>query len=79
MTFTFTGENYKGTQFGVEGFDVEDIEASYSGRSCYELTLADFRVDTPGLVYGAPVDQILDETLRIEIPAVAARSIHVDK
>ena len=38
VTFTFTGENHKGTQFGAEGFDVADMEASYSGRSCHELT-----------------------------------------
>ena len=75
MTFTFTDEDHYGTQYGVEGFDVDDIDAQYGGPSHYEVNLKDFRKeDTAGLVYSALVDELLDATLSIRVDAGAAKS-----
>ena len=76
VTFTFTDEDHDGTQYVVEGFDVDDVEARYGAPSHYEVTLADFRVEKAGLVYSALVDEILDGRLRIDVPAGAAQSTH---
>jgi len=75
VTFTFTDEDHDGTQYGVEGFDLDDVKAKYSGAT-YPITLADFREDKPGLVYSALMDQMLDATLRIQVEAGAAESTH---
>jgi len=76
VTFTFTDEDHDGTQYVVEGFGVDDVEARYGAPSHYEVTLADFRVEKAGLVYSALVDEILDGRLRIDVPAGAAQSTH---
>ena len=79
VTFTFTDEEHDGTQFGVTGFDVGDIVASYSSPSYYQFALEDFRVERTGFVYSALVNQLLDGRLRIEVPAGAAKSTHDDE
>ena len=73
VTFTFTDEDHEGNRYGVEGFAVDDIEAYYIDP-VFEFTLADFKVERSGFVYSALVDQLLDATLYIDVPAGAARS-----
>ncbi len=77
VTFTFTDVDHDGTQYGVTGFGVDDIEAGYGSPSYYELTLDDFKQeDHNGLVYSALVNNILDGKLTIRVPAGAAQSNH---
>ena len=79
VTFTFTDEDHDGTQYGVTGFDVDDIEATYSSPTFHEFTLEDFREETTGLVYSALVNDLLDGRLTIRVPASAAKSTHDDQ
>ena len=76
VTFTFTDEDHDGAQYGVKGFDVDDIQASYTAGAYYEVTLSDFKEEEAGLVYSALVDQLLDGTLLIDVPAGVAQSTH---
>ena len=79
VTFTFTDEDHDGSQYGVTGFDVDDIEASYASPTFHEFTLEDFREETTGLVYSALVNQLLDGRLRIRVAEGVAKSTHDDQ
>ena len=74
VTFTFTDEDHDGTRYGVTGFDLSDTDASYGSPSFYEFTMTDFKAETPGRVYSALVNQIIDGKLTIRVPANAAQS-----
>ncbi len=76
VTFTFTDEDHEGTQYGVTGFGVDDIDATYTSPTFHEFTLKDFREEKTGLVYSALVDQLLDGRLTIRVPEGAAQSTH---
>ena len=76
VTFTFTDQDHEGTRYGVTGFDVDDIEVSYSSARGYEFSLKDFREEVAGFRYSARVDDILDGTLNITVKAGAAQSTH---
>ena len=76
VTFTFTDEDHGGTRYGVEGFDVDDIEVKYSGTPGYEFSLKDFREEVTGLRYSARLEDILEGTLSISVKAGAAKSTH---
>ena len=76
LTFTFTDEDHEGTEYGVKDFEVGDIEAWYTSGSFYEFTLEEFKEETPGLVYSARVNQLLDGNLFIRVPEGAAKSTH---
>ena len=60
VTFTFTDEDHDGTRYGVEGFDVDDIEVRYSGTPDYEFSLKDFHEEVAGFRYSARLEDILE-------------------
>ena len=77
VTFTFTDTNLAGDEFyDVEGFEAADIGAWYTTRGIesYEFQITDFRVETPGRVYSALVEDIVDGKLWIDVPAGAVQS-----
>ena len=77
VTFTFTDQDLEGNDTnGVVGFEADEINAYYvtEDDSGYEFFLTDFRVETPGRVYSALVDQIVDGRLWIEVEENAAQS-----
>ena len=77
VTFTFTDQDLEGNDTnGVVGFEADEINAYYvtEDDSGYEFFLTDFRVETPGRVYSALVDQIVDGRLWIEVKENAAQS-----
>jgi len=74
VRFTFTDEDHDGTRYGVQGFDVDDIEVRYSGTPGYEFSLKDFREEVSGFVYSARLEDILEGTLHITVKAGAAQS-----
>ena len=76
VTFTFTDKDHEGNRFGVEGFDVNDIEVRYSPTVGYEFSLKDFREEVSGFVYSARLEDILEGTLHITVKAGAAQSTH---
>ena len=76
VTFTFTDKDHKGNRFGVQGFDVDDIEVRYSPTVGYEFSLKDFREEVSGFVYSARLEDILEGTLNITVKAGAAQSTH---
>ena len=79
VTFTFTDEDHDGTQYGVTGFDVADIDTWYSTNPVYTFTLDDFREEKTGLVYSALVNEMLDGRLNIMVSDDAAESTHTDQ
>ena len=76
VTFTFTDEDHGGNRFGVQGFDVDDIEVRYSPTVGYEFSLKDFREEVSGFVYSARLEDLLEGTLNITVKARAAQSKH---
>ena len=74
VTFTFTDEDHEGNRFGVEGFDVDDIEVRYSPTVGYEFSLKDFREEVAGFRYSARLEDVLEGTLNITVKAGAAQS-----
>ena len=76
VTITFTDQDLEGNEHGVVGFEADEINAYYvtEDDSGYEFFLTDFRVETPGRVYSALVDQIVDGRLWIEVEENAAQS-----
>ena len=74
VRFTFTDEDHDGTRYGVEGFDVDDIEVRYSGTPGYESSLKDFHEEVTGFRYSARLEGILEGTLNITVKAGAAQS-----
>ena len=74
VTFTFTDEDHDGTQFGVAGFDVDDIEVRYSPTVGYVFSMKDFREEVAGFRYSARLEDILEGTLSITVKAGAAQS-----
>ena len=78
VTFTFTDQDHDGNQFGVTGFDADDIEVWYPGTPGYKFSLKDFREEVTGFVYSARLDDILEGTLNIRVKAAAALSTHTD-
>ena len=79
VTFTFTDEDHQGNRFGVEGFDVDDIEVRYNPTTGYEFSMKDFREEVAGFRYSARLEDILEGTLDIMVRAGAARSTHTDR
>ena len=79
VTFTFTDTNLAGDEFyDVVGFEADEIIAWYTsrGHASYEFLITDFREETPGRVYSALVDKIIDGKLWIEVEADSAQSSH---
>ncbi len=77
VTFTFTDTNLAGDEFyDVVGFEADDIGAWYTtrGTAAYEFQITDFQVETPGRVYSALVEDIIDGKLWIDVPVGAAQS-----
>ena len=77
VTITFTDQDMDGIDTGgVTGFEADDILAYYTkpGTSSYQFRITDLREDTPGRVYSALVDKIIDGDLWIEIQEGAAQS-----
>ena len=77
VTFTFTDQDLDGNDTdGVRGFEADDILAYYTntGASGYEFRITDFREETPGRVYSALVDKIIDGKLWIEVEEGSAQS-----
>ena len=77
VTITFTDQDMDGIDTGgVTGFEADDIFAYYTkrGASGYDFLVTDFREETPGRVYSALVDKIIDGNLWIEIQEGAAQS-----
>ena len=74
VTFTFTDEDHEGNRFGVEGFDVDDIEVRYSPTVGYVFSMKDFREEVAGFRYSARLEDILAGTLSITVKAGAAQS-----
>ena len=76
VTITFTDQDLEGNEHDVVGFEADEINAYYVTEDDprYEFSLTDFRVETPGRVYSALVDQIVDGRLWIEVEENAAES-----
>ena len=77
VTITFTDQDLDGNDTdGVTGFEADEIIAWYTsrGNATYEFFLTDFRVETPGWVYSALVDKIIDGKLWIEVEEDSAQS-----
>ena len=74
VTFTFTDEDHDGNRFGVEGFDVDDIEVRYSPTVGYVFSMKDFREEVAGFRYSARLEDILEGTLSITVKEGAAQS-----
>ena len=77
VTITFTDQDMDGMDTdGIEGFEADDIIAYYNTRDhgSYEFRVTDFREETPGKVYSALVDKIIDGRLRIEVEENAVQS-----
>ncbi len=78
VTITFIDVDSNGNEHGVTGFESDEIIAWYTrkGYDSYEFYISDFREETPGLVYSALVDEIIDGKLWIEVEADSAQSSH---
>ena len=74
VTFTFTDEDHDGNRFGVEGFDLDDIEVRYIPTVGYVFSMKDFREEVAGFRYSARLEDILEGTLGITVKAGAAQS-----
>ena len=77
VTFTFTDTNLGGDErYDVVGFEAADIGAWYTSRGteAYEFEITDFREETPGRVYSALVEDIIDGKLWIDVPDGAVQS-----
>ncbi len=77
VTITFTDQDMDGIDTdGIEGFEADDILAFYTTRNhgSYEFRVTDFREETPGKVYSALVDKIIDGKLWIEVEEGSAQS-----
>ena len=77
VTITFTDQDLDGNDTnGVTGFEADEIIAWYTsrGNATYEFQVTDFRVETPGRVYSALVDKIIDGKLWIEVEEDSAQS-----
>ena len=77
VTITFTDQDMDGIDTdGIEGFEADDIIAYYTteNHGSYEFRVTGFREVTPGKVYSALVDQIIDGKLWIEVEEGAAQS-----
>ena len=78
VTITFTNADTEGNEYGVTGFEADEIIAYYTrtGYDTYEFYISDFREESPGRVYSALVDKIIDGELWIEVEADSAQSTH---
>ena len=76
VTITFTDTDLEGNEHDVVGFEADEIMLWYTrqGHDRYEFQVTDFRVETPGRVYSALVDQIIDGKLWIEVEKDSAQS-----
>ena len=77
VTITFTDQDMDGVDTdGIAGFEADDIIAYYTteNHGSYEFRVTGFREETPGKVYSALVDQIIDGKLWIEVEEGAAQS-----
>ena len=77
VTITFTDQDLDGNDTnGVVGFEADEIIAWYTSRGnpSYEFQVTDFRVETPGRVYSALIDKIIDGKLWIEVEEDSAQS-----
>ncbi|WP_420623233.1 fibronectin type III domain-containing protein [Candidatus Poriferisodalis sp.] len=77
VTFTFTDTNLAGDEsYDVVGFEAADIGAWYTseGTESYEFQITDFHTETPGQVYSALVDDVIDGKLWIDVPGGAVQS-----
>ena len=76
VTITFTDTDLEGNEHNVVGFEADEIMPWYTrqGHDRYEFQVTDFRVETPGRVYSALVDQIIDGRLWIEVEEDSAQS-----
>ena len=77
MTITFTDQDLDGNDTnGVVGFEADEIIPWYTSRGnpSYEFQVTDFREETPGRVYSALVDKIIDGKLWIEVEEDSAQS-----
>ena len=77
VTITFTDQDLDGNDTnGVVGFEADEIIAWYTsrGNATYEFQVTDFRVETPGRVYSALIDKIIDGKLWIEVEEDSAQS-----
>ena len=76
VTITFTDVDPNGNEYGVEGFEPDEILAYYTapGQVTYQFYVTGFRVETPGRVYSALVDKIVDGKLSVEVEGNSAQS-----
>ena len=73
---SISDRDLKDNEYDVVGFEADNITAWYTkpGQGSYEFRISDFRVETPGRVYSALVDQIRDGTLWILVDRNSAQS-----
>ena len=78
VTITFTDVDLNGNEYDVEGFEPDEIMVSYTapGQDTYQFYITDFRVETPGRVYSALVDKIVDGNLWVVVEENSAQSTH---
>ena len=74
VTITFTDRD--GNELDATGFEADEIIAYYTkrGQETYEFQITDFREETPGRVYSALVDKIVDGKLWVEVEEDSAQS-----
>ena len=78
VTITFTDVDLNGNEYDVEGFEPDEIMVYYTarGQDTYQFYITDFRVETPGRVYSALVDKIVDGELWVAVDENSAQSTH---
>ena len=73
VTIAFVDRDAEGNEYDVEGFEAGEVVGVYRDMG-YSFELTEFRVETPGRVYSALVDTILDGLLLVYVQKEAARS-----